>query len=149
MDARQGPPRLARMSAVPEGFQPFRHSSPFLDRIGPLYERTDAHGLTLGVRVEPWHCNRRGLCHGGLMVTLGDIVLGYTAGPLAEPGSSLTTVHLSTDFAGGAGLGDWLEARADVQKTGGSLAFANAYISNNGLRIVRISGVFKVAKRNR
>lgn len=135
------------MSGVPEGFIPFRHSSPFLERIGPLFERDDASGLVLGVRVEPWHCNRRGLCHGGLLVTLGDIVLGYTAGPLAEPGSSLTTVQLSTDFAGGAKLGDWLEARADVQKSGGSLAFANAYISNDGTRIVRISGLFKVARR--
>jgi acyl-coenzyme A thioesterase 13 len=132
---------------LPEGFISFRHSSPFLDRVGPLYERTDADGLTLGLKVEPWHCNRRALCHGGLFVTLGDIVLGYTAGPLADPGSSLTTVHLSTDFAGGAKLGDWIEARADVQKVGGSLAFANAYISNAGVRIVRISGLFKVANR--
>jgi acyl-coenzyme A thioesterase 13 len=56
-------------------------------------------------------------------------------------------VHLSTDFAGGAKLGDWLDARADVQKSGGSLAFANAYIHCDGVRIVRISGLFKVAKR--
>jgi acyl-coenzyme A thioesterase 13 len=137
------------MSAPPEGFVPFRHTSPFLDRIGPLYERGDARDLTLDLRVEPWHCNRRSMCHGGLMVTLGDIVLGYTAGPLAEPGSALTTVHLATDFAGGAQLGDWIEARADVQKVGGSLAFANAYISNAGVRIVRISGLFKVANRRR
>lgn len=134
------------MSAPPP-FVPFRHSSPFLDRVGPLYEVMIEDRLVLGLRVEDWHCNRRGLCHGGLLVTLADIVLGYTAGPLADPGSALITAHLSTDFAGSARLGDWVTARADVQKAGGSMAFANCYIQVGEDRIVRASGVFKVTRR--
>lgn len=131
----------------PARFAPFRHSSPFLDRVGPLYEATIDGALVLGLQVEAWHCNRRGLCHGGLLVTLADIVLGYTAGPLADPGTALITVHLSTDFAGSARLGDWVTTRAEVQKAGGSLAFASCYLSVGDARIVRASGVFKAVRR--
>jgi len=43
---------------------------------------------------------------------------------------------------GSAKLGDWLEARTDIQKLGGRLAFANAYLSVGDERIVRASAVF-------
>jgi acyl-coenzyme A thioesterase PaaI-like protein len=45
---------------------------------------------------------------------------------------------------GAAKLGDWIEAHADVQKVGRSMAFANCYFMVNDKRIVRASGVFNV-----
>ena len=66
------------------------------------------------MRIAQKHCNARGTAHGGL----------------------------SADFAGGAKLGDWLEARVDIQKLGGRLAFANAYLTVGDERIVRASAVF-------
>jgi len=42
-------------SIVPEGFLPYSESSPFLDRIGPLYERDDANGFALGLFVLDQH----------------------------------------------------------------------------------------------
>jgi hypothetical protein len=56
-------------SAVPDGFVPYSEPSPFLDRIGPLYEREDADGFALGLLVLDQHCNQRGFAHGGLLVT--------------------------------------------------------------------------------
>jgi hypothetical protein len=38
--------------------------------------------------------------------------------------------------------GDWVEARADIQKVGGRLAFANAYLQVGERRIARTSAVF-------
>jgi hypothetical protein len=52
-------------------------------------------------------------------------------------------VNLTADFAGAAQLGQWLEARADIQKATGSLASANCYVTADGQRIVRASGIFK------
>ena len=131
------------MTALPERFQPFSYSSAFLDAVGPLYQGEAADGsLILGLRIEARHCNRRGFAHGGLLVTLADLVLGYSLGS-AGGQRGLLTVNLTTDFAGAAQIGQWVEARADVQKAAGSLAFANCYVTADGKRIVRASGIFK------
>src|SRR6267378_582633 len=96
----------------PDGFTPLFRTSPFLDALGPFYHRRDGRALILGVRIAE------------------------------DPPASLTTANLSADFAGSAKLGDWLEARTDIQKLGGRLAFANAYLSVGDERIVRASAVF-------
>ncbi len=131
------------MTAVPEGFRPFSYSSAFLDAVGPLYEGRAADGaLVLGLRIEERHCNRRGFAHGGLLMTLADLVLGYSLISVTGRRGGVT-VNLTTDFAGAAQVGQWVEARADVQKTTGALAFANCYLTVEGQRIVRASAIFK------
>lgn len=131
------------MTAIPDGFAPFAYSSPFLDAVGPLYQGAAADGaFLLGLRIETRHCNRRGFAHGGLLVTLADLVLGYSLGS-AGARRGLLTVNLTADFAGTARLDQWVEARADIQKAQGDIAFANCYVTADGRRIVRASGIFK------
>ena len=127
---------------APDGFAPLFRTSPFLDALGPFYHRRDGRALVLGVRIAQKHCNARGTAHGGLLMTLADIALGYSLAYSEDPPAALTTANLSADFAGSAKLGDWLEARTDIQKLGGRLAFANAYLSVGDERIVRASAVF-------
>ena len=127
---------------TPPGYEPLFRSSPFTDLLGPIYSRKDAEGFTLGVRVAEKHCNARGLAHGGLLVTLADIALGYRMAFSQEPPISLTTANLSADFSGAAKLGDWIEVAVDIQHVGSRVAFANAYLRAGGKRIARISGVF-------
>lgn len=140
--ARGAHPPPPQAPPLPEGFEPLFRSSPFLDLIGPLYYRRDADGLTIGLRADGRHVNARGAVHGGVLMTLADIALGYTTGLSEDPPVLLTTASMTIDFAGGAKEGDWVEARADIQKVGGRLAFANAYLFVEGKRIVRASGVF-------
>ena len=54
---------------------------------------------------------------------------------------------LTLDFAGSVKVGDWVETRVDIQKLGRRMAFANAYLSVYGERVVRASAVFLVAER--
>jgi acyl-coenzyme A thioesterase PaaI-like protein len=128
---------------IPPGFQPLFRSSPFLETIGPLFYRKEPDGgFVIGLRVLPKHANARGGAHGGLMMTLLDIALGYRAALSEDPPANLTTASLTADFAGGAKLGDWVEAHVDVQKVGGRLAFANAFLIVHGERVVHGSAVF-------
>jgi acyl-coenzyme A thioesterase 13 len=127
----------------PPGFEPLFRSSPFSDLLGPFfYRRRDDGSFVVGVRVAQKHLNGRGLAHGGLIATLADMALGYRAAFSQAPPAALTTASLTTDFADSARLGDWLEVDVEVQRVGERLAFANAYISANGRRIVRASAVF-------
>lgn len=127
----------------PPGFAPLFRTSPFLDHLGPFFMREQGDGtFVVGMRVLPHHANGRGAAHGGLLMTLCDISLGYRTTSSVEPRPMLTTASITTDFAGSARIGDWIEVHVDVHKVGGRLAFANCYIMRDGERIVHASGVF-------
>jgi len=130
--------------AIPEGFQPLFRSSPFLDTTGPFYGKGQGAALVIGLRVLEKHCNTRGTIHGGLLATLADVALGYATAYSQGNPVGLTTASLTLDYAGTAKLGDWVEARVDIQKLGKRLAFANAYIWAGDMRIVRASASFTV-----
>lgn len=132
---------------MPEGFEPLFRNSPFLDRTGPYYSMGKGADMKIGLRVLEHHLNARGLAHGGVLMTMADIALGYAMAATAEPPISAVTSNLSADFAGSAKLGDWIETSVDIQKIGRTLAFANAYLHVGGQRIVRASGVFAVQQR--
>jgi uncharacterized protein (TIGR00369 family) len=133
------------MTEIPEGFAPLFRSSPFLDAIGPIYGKGEGPNLIVGLRIVEKHTNARGLAHGGIFATLADIALGYCLAFYTDPPQSLVTTNLTLDFAGSAKVGDWVEVKVDIQKSGSRLAFANAYISVDDQRIVRASAVFLVA----
>ena len=137
-------------AAPPPGFEPLFRSTPFLDHLGPFFMRKDLDGaFVLGLRVLPFHANGRGNAHGGLLMTLCDIALGYRTTASVSPRPFLTTANVTTDFAGSAKVGDWIEAHVDVQKVGRTLAFANCYVVCEGRRIVHASGIFSVQKAER
>ncbi|HKW55418.1 MAG TPA: PaaI family thioesterase [Stellaceae bacterium] len=130
------------MTAAPDGFAPLFRTSPFLDAVGPFYFRRDGERLIIGLRILAKHANARGVAHGGLLMTLADIALGYNTAYREDPPGSWVTASLTGDFAGAAKLGDWVEAHVDVQKSGKRLAFANAYLMVENDRILRASAVF-------
>jgi acyl-coenzyme A thioesterase 13 len=134
------------MSRIPEGFEPIFRSSPYLDLIGPVYNKKTSEGLIIGLLAEEKHCNARGLVHGGVFSSLADVALGYNAAFQGDQPTPIVTANLSLDYAGSAKLGEWIEIHSDVQKVGKSMAFANCYFLVGAKRIVRASGVFGVVK---
>lgn len=148
------------MQSIPTDFDPLDTSSPFINQVGPLYSRVKKDRIDLGLLVEEIHCNRSGNLHGAMVCAIADIALGQNVGlALAtngafenvkdngSPGAPIATVSMSTDFAGSAKVGDWVETHVEVQRAGRSMAFANAYLVCNGERIARTSGVYKVIVR--
>jgi uncharacterized protein (TIGR00369 family) len=127
---------------IPPGFLELPRLSPYLDTMGPFHIKEDGVTHTIGLRVQRKHINTRGFVHGGFLCSVADIALGYNLAFGRDPPLPLVTASLSIDFAGSAGLGDWLEARVDVQKIGRRLAFASCHIFRGDERIVRASGVF-------
>ena len=131
---------------TPEGFEPLFRTSPFLELLGPIFNKRTDSGLVLGLRAQEKHCNARGLVHGGVFSSLADVALGYNAAFQGKEPTPMVTASLSIDYAGSAKLGEWIEVCTDTQKVGKSMAFANCYFSVGAKRIVRASGVFGVSK---
>lgn len=132
------------MSSIPEGFKPIFRTSPFLDLLGPIYNKRTDDGLVIGLRAERKHCNARDLVHGGVLSSLADIALGYNAAFKGKEPVPMVTANLSIDYAGSAKHGDWIEIEVDVQKVGKSMAFANCYFYAGSKRVARASAVFNV-----
>jgi uncharacterized protein (TIGR00369 family) len=135
------------MDEIPRGFTPFPRSSPYVDLIGPLCWNGETAAPVFGFRIDERHSNARGFAHGGVLTAIADLTLGYTVMMSGDPAPQGITVNLTTDFAGSAQIGDWIEARADVQHVGQSVAYANCYLSVGDRRIVRASAVFRVVTR--
>lgn len=135
-------------ATIPEGFEPLFRSSPFLERTGPYFSSGRGAQLRIGMRVLEHHLNARGYVHGGALMTMADIALGYAMASSADPPVQAVTSHISTDFAGSAKLGDWVESSADIQKVGRTLAFCNVYLHVGEQRIVRASGIFAVTSKS-
>ena len=132
------------MIRIPDGFEPIFRSSPYLDLIGPVYNKRQGAVLLVGLLAEDKHCNSRGLVHGGVFSSLADVALGYNAAFQGAEPTPMVTANLSLDYAGSAQRGEWIEVHSDVQKVGKSMAFANCYFFVGDKRIVRASGVFGV-----
>ncbi|MDN5918380.1 MAG: PaaI family thioesterase [Pseudonocardia sp.] len=129
---------------VPDGFTRVQRRSPFLDLLGELHVLDDDGQPVYGLRIRPEHANNRGAAHGGVLMTLADLVLGYTTAFASDPPLPLTTASMSVDFVGAAQVGEWLEGRAEIVRTGRSLAFATCYLTVGDRRVVRASSVLAV-----
>jgi uncharacterized protein (TIGR00369 family) len=119
-------------------FAPVDDPGPFLAHVGPVL----AGGDVLALRVAPHHLNNSGVAQGGLLATLIDYALGRAIRASAE--SRAVTVSLTTDFLGAAREGDMVEARTEVERLGGTLAFADCSLTVEEREIVRGRAVFAV-----
>jgi uncharacterized protein (TIGR00369 family) len=110
--------------------------------MGPFYWKVEGRQRIVAIRAGKRHINSRGFVHGGVLCGLADLAIGYNLAFLQEPPLALVTANLTVDFAGAARKGDWLECRVDIQRAGGRLSYANAYIWRGDERIVRASAIF-------
>ncbi len=70
--------------------------------------------------------------------------MGLSCGEAVDNSAGMVTISLSVDFVAFAKVGQWLEIRAEVIKTGKSLCFATALVLADDAVCARASAVFKV-----
>ena len=125
-------------------FAPVPDPGPFLEHVGPVVEDGDV----LGLRIEPRHLNASGMAQGGLLATLVDFAMGRAIRSSAGEARRAATVSLTTDFLGAAKEGDFVQARTEVERLGGTLAFADCSLTVDDREIVRGRAVFAVLDRD-
>jgi uncharacterized protein (TIGR00369 family) len=135
---------------VPQGFRPLNLSaSGFISGNGPLYALRDGDGIVhIGLRIEERHCNPVGVCHGGMLATLADMVLGFGVAVQADVDSFMPTVSLACDYLAPAPLGAWVEGTAHVHRKTRNLAFGDCLITANGEPCLRGNGILKIPSKN-
>ena len=124
----------------PSGYEPFDGGGSFVDHVGQLYAHGEGDDRVFGMRVDERHLNAAGAVHGGLLATLVDFALGRAIE--ASGDETRVTVSLTTDFLGAVTPGAWVEAHTEVERLGGTLAFADCSLKVDDREIVRGRGVF-------
>lgn len=132
---------------APTGFEPHYRKSPLTDPWEPLYSRKTNGAVVLGLEVTEAHTNSRGFVHGGLISALADNAMGLSCGHRLGDGARLVTVNLTLDFLASAQVGQWLEFDTIFVKPGGSLCFAQAFVTADGEPCARANAVFKVVRK--
>ncbi|MEI7874770.1 MAG: PaaI family thioesterase [Alphaproteobacteria bacterium] len=129
---------------VPEGFRPLDVSDDFVGLIGPLWYKVEGEKLRIGLPLEKRHGNPMGWAHGGLLVTVADMVMGAGSGYATGIRWPHPTVSLGTEFVRGARLGQWLEGTARIARRTLNFCFASCDLVCGGEIVLVASGVFKV-----
>ncbi|MDF2900045.1 MAG: putative phenylacetic acid degradation-related protein [Phenylobacterium sp.] len=133
--------------SIPPGFERHYRQSPLTDPWEPIYSRKTDEAVILGLVAEAAHTNSRGFVHGGLISALADNAMGLSCSRRLGGDASLVTVNLTLDFLGSAQIGQWLEFTTEFVKTGGTLSFAQAFVTAGGQPCARANAVFRMIKK--
>lgn len=137
----------------PEGFRRIdfdrdRPDPTFNSHIGNLYAKRGAKGtrdeFVLGFRVHQHMCNPAGGLHGGMMMTVADLVGTMGGGTLVGLRKFLPTVSMTFDFVAPAKVGDWVEGRAEIVRQTRSLLFTDISLTVGEERFLRASQIAKI-----
>jgi uncharacterized protein (TIGR00369 family) len=110
--------------------------------VGPLYRRAAPDGWACAFLADERHANRRGVVHGGMLVTFADHALGMNVWH-AVGGKPCATVTLSTDFVSAARPGDWVECDCAVTRVANALVFVRGRVHVGERTVLTATGVWK------
>jgi uncharacterized protein (TIGR00369 family) len=120
----------------------------FNGHLGNLYVKRGAKGtrdeFVMGFRVQQHMCNPAGGLHGGMMMTVADLVGTMGGGTMTGLRKFLPTVSMTFDFVAPARIGDWVEGRAELVRQTRSLLFTNIYLTVGEEKILRASSIAKI-----
>ena len=129
---------------VPEGFQPFNPRDDFIGYNGPLWLKPETDGLRVGLLVEKRHCNPMGVVHGGMMMTLADMVMGMGCGFATGMRFPHPTISLNCDFIRGPRIGQFVEGKSRIARRTRNLIFCSCELMSAEEVVLTASGVFKL-----
>jgi len=130
----------------PEGFVPIKNMGGFNDVIEPAFARFTEDGVDFGFFVEKKHCNPMGTCHGGMLMTFVDIMLGGYLCRRVGKFVGMPTININCDFLAAPVVGDWLQSEIHFLHFTASVGYVSGSIIGPQGTVLRASGAFKVPK---
>jgi acyl-coenzyme A thioesterase 13 len=132
------PPPLA-------GYTIYDPVDPFENVAGPFFWKArDDGGHHFVLQAEARHCNRHGIVHGGLMMTMIDLTMVVCAKEHQE--EQLVTVSLNSEFVAAGQVGEIIEAESEVIRRTRSLAFTRGRVFVGDRTLLTASAVLKPLK---
>jgi uncharacterized protein (TIGR00369 family) len=117
-------------------------SAAFGTLVGPIWQRDEGDRLRFGLIVAPKHTNRAQNLHGGMLMTLADQALAFTA--RKATGKAHATMELNIHFVGVVRLGEFVEVRSEVVRATRSVVFLEARMLVADRVVATASGIWKI-----
>ena len=130
--------------SIPAGFKPAGFRGRYLKDGGPYYLKNEARRWIVGLSVAEQHINYIDIAHGGVLTTLADVALSLQVYLSEQPNPNVTTSSLTVNFMAAAKQGDWLEARATIDRLGKRTAHVHGSIRCGQRVLATASGVFGI-----
>jgi|JI8StandDraft_1071087.scaffolds.fasta_scaffold214585_2 uncharacterized protein (TIGR00369 family) len=99
----------------------------FMHHIGFELTTIEAGFVEGKAKMEKFLQQQNGFLHGGATATFCDLVAGFAAFTLVEPGATVVTVELKVSYMN-PGIGDIIYASGRVIKSGNMLSFCEAEV---------------------
>ena len=112
--------------------------------IGPFYIKGDGSEFRYGFRADTRHINPAGIIHGGLLMTIMDMVLTTTVIHVTEAQNHVSTISLNCDFLAPITADTWIEGRGEVTRRTRALAFVCGRLQVDGQDVVTATGVWRI-----
>jgi uncharacterized protein (TIGR00369 family) len=125
-----------------DGYEIYDPIDPFENRAGPFYWQQQEDGAhRFACRAEARHCNRHGIVHGGLMMTMIDLAMVVAGKQSWE--EQLVTVSLNSEFIAAGREGEVIEAAGELVRRTRSLAFVRGRVFVGDRTLLTASAVLK------
>ena len=126
----------------------FANEIPFIKDLGIEFVSADNGRAVVALDLAPRHLNSWSVAHGGVLMTLLDVVMA-TAGRSLDPAAGGgVTVEMKTSFLQPANAGTRLIATAHAFHRSSTMAFCDGEVRDRDERLIAKSmGTFKYRKR--
>jgi uncharacterized protein (TIGR00369 family) len=114
----------------------------FIGLVGPIWQKPDESGMRFAFLADVKHRNRRGVVHGGMIMTFADRALGMTARH-ANGYKPQATIQLDVHFVDAVQIGGFVEARAEIVRRTRSLIFMKADFVVGERVVATANGIWK------
>jgi len=118
---------------------------PFINLIGPIWEKPEGDVGRFAFLAQDKHQNRRDVVHGGMLMAFSDRALGLTS-RRANGDLPQATVQLDFQFLDAVQVGDWVEARCTVVRRTRFLMFMTGTLTVGDREVMRANGIWKALK---
>lgn len=131
---------------VPEGFELMHTGLGFTDVSAPIYRCYRNGEAVFGFYVQKHHCNPMGICHGGMIMLMFDIVLGAAAHHASGAKHGLPTINMNLDFVAPAFVDDWIETSVTFDHLSKNLVMVGGILHGPNGVVARANGAYKRPK---
>lgn len=128
--------------------RPFPLEIPFLNDLGVEFLGMDNGQAQVALKLERRHMNGWQVAHGGIVMTLLDVVMSMAGRSLDPEARGGVTVEMKTSFLQPAGhAGGRIVAQGRVLHRSTTMCFCEGEIWNDGKLCAKAMGTFKYLKR--
>ena len=117
----------------------------FIQHIGGMWLRGPQGAREFGLLAQPFHANRSGMVHGGMIMAFLDRAFGQTAREVS--GANRTaTISFTHQFMAPLRIGEFALALPRVTQVTGRLAFVEGSLIREGGVLVSAQGVWRLVR---